>query len=123
VLAPLFGEGLGAAKLRVVVVGEAVVSPSGELEAGADGALGSAGTPGSIDALLALSTGTKRRRRRSSPNPIPAAQPARTQTWQLIAPQTLRAERRDVHRRTRRAKPRRRPVVLAQSQLFGNGDS
>ena len=117
-LAPLFGEGLGAAKLRVVVVGEAVVGPSGELDAPADGA----GSAGSIDALTAaLSTGSKRRRRR--PSSSPAAQPARVQPWQLIAPQTLRAERRDVHRRTRRAKPRRRPAVLAQSQLFGNGDS
>jgi hypothetical protein len=117
-LAPLFGEGLGAAKLRVVVVGEAVVGPSGELDAPADGA----GSAGSIDALTAaLSTGSKRRRRR--PSSSPAAQPARAQPWQLIAPQTLRAERRDVHRRTRRAKPRRRPAVLAQSQLFGNGDS
>jgi hypothetical protein len=123
-LAPLVGEGLGSAKLRVVVVGEAIVGASGELEAAADGASGPTGSNGSIDGLtLALATGAKRRRRRPSPNPLPAAQPARAKPWQLIAPQTLRAERRDVHRRTRRAKPRRRPVVLAQSQLFGNGDS
>jgi impB/mucB/samB family len=42
--------------------------------------------------------------------------------WQLSAPPTLRAERRDAHRRTRRASKRRRTVALAQSQLFGQLD-
>jgi hypothetical protein len=42
--------------------------------------------------------------------------------WQLSAPPTLRAERRDAHRRTRRASKRRRTVAQAQSQLFGQLD-
>ncbi len=42
--------------------------------------------------------------------------------WQLSAPPTLRAERRDAHRRTRRAKQRRRTVTLAQPLLFGQLD-
>jgi hypothetical protein len=52
----------------------------------------------------------------------PLAQPGRGQPWQLSAPQTLRSERRDAHRRTRRARQPRRAVTLAQSQLFGNLD-
>jgi hypothetical protein len=43
----------------------------------------------------------------------------RGQPWQLSAPEALRGERRDAHRRTRRAK-QRRTVTLVQSQLFGN---
>ena len=52
----------------------------------------------------------------------PLARPGRGQPWQLSAPQSLRAERRDAHRRTRRAKQRRRTATLAQSQLFGKLD-
>ncbi|HET7506492.1 MAG TPA: hypothetical protein VFK02_35980, partial [Kofleriaceae bacterium] len=48
----------------------------------------------------------------------PLAQPGHGQLWQLTAPGSLRAERRDAHRRTRRA--RRRTLTLAQSQLFAN---
>jgi impB/mucB/samB family protein len=47
----------------------------------------------------------------------------RSLPWQLSAPPTLRAERRDAHRRTRRASKRRRPVAEAQSQLFGQLDA
>jgi len=120
-LAPLFGEGRSSAKLRVVVVAEAVAGASGELDAAA----GSTGASGTIDAVgAALSAAAKRRRRRQQvvATPSAAAQPSRVQPWQLIAPQTLRAERRDIHRRTRRAKPRRRPEAVGQSQLFGNGN-
>ena len=42
--------------------------------------------------------------------------------WQLSAPSTLRAERRDAHRRTRRARQRRRTVTLVQPPLFGQLD-
>jgi hypothetical protein len=45
----------------------------------------------------------------------------RSLPWELSAQPTLRAERRDAHRRTRRAR-RRRTVALAQSQLFGQVD-
>jgi hypothetical protein len=46
--------------------------------------------------------------------------PGQAAPWPVTGPQALRSERRDAHRRTRRAKPRRRPVAVAQSQLFGN---
>jgi hypothetical protein len=103
-IAPLVDEGRfesGAhAKLRVVVVGEAV-------------------DPTPCDS--------------ASPAPF-ASEPASPQVpladlgelvslghpWQLSAQQVLRSERRDAHRRTRRARQRRRTVALAQSQLFGN---
>jgi hypothetical protein len=42
--------------------------------------------------------------------------------WQLSAQPTLRAERRDAHRRTRRARQSRRTVTLAQPLLFGQID-
>ena len=109
-IGPLFGEGLGAvAKLRVVVVGEAV---AGTTEAEADAA---------VDVLSSALS----RAQLAQLSPLPRfggqapVAPGRAQPWQLIAPDTLRSERRDAHRRTRRAK-HRRSVELVQSQLFGN---
>jgi hypothetical protein len=133
-IAPLVNEGPGViAKLRVVVVGESIAGVAG-------GASGDTAEP-PIDAVSAVlsSAGTA-----MPPLPplghlaplAPLGQLAalgplqldalgsasRGQPWQLSAPQALRSERRDAHRRTRRAKPRRRPVTLAQSQLFAHLD-
>jgi len=47
------------------------------------------------------------------------AEHGRSMPWQLDAPPVLRAERRDAHRRTRRAKLRRRTAIVTQPQLFG----
>lgn len=112
-IAPLIGEGPGAiAKLGVVVVGEAVAG-------GADG--DTAGPP--IDALSAAlaSSGTAMLPLAPLGHLAPLAT-GRRQPWQLSAPAPLGSERRDAHRRTRRAKQRRRTVTLSQSQLFGNLD-
>jgi hypothetical protein len=125
-LTPLIGERPGAiAKLRVVVVGEAVAGV-------ASGAAGdAAGLPVDARSAALSSAGTAMPPLAPLGHLAPLAsldrlaslgQAARGQSWQLSAPQTLRAERRDAHRRTRRAKQRRRPVMLAQSQLFGNLD-
>lgn len=115
-LAPVIGEGSGAiAKLGVVVVGEAVAGAASGAEGDAAGrpadavsaALSSAGT-----AMLPLA-------------PLGYLAPlaaGRGEPWQLSAPQLSRAEPRDAHRRTRRARPRRRPVTRAQPQLFGHLD-
>jgi hypothetical protein len=125
-LTPLIGERPGTiAKLRVVVVGEAVAGV-------ASGAAGdAAGLPVDARSAALSSAGTAMPPLAPLGHLAPLAsldrlaslgQAARGQSWQLSAPQTLRAERRDAHRRTRRAKQRRRPVMLAQSQLFGNLD-
>ena len=116
-IAPLVNAGPAAiAKLRVVVVGEAI--------AGAAGGAGRDVAELPIDALSAAlsSSGTAMLPLAPLGHLAPLAQAGRSQPWQLSAPQTLRSERRDAHRRTRRAKQRRRPVALAQSQLFGNLD-
>lgn len=133
-IAPLVNEGPGAiAKLRVVVVGESIAKV-------ASGASGDAAEP-LIDAVAAAlsSAGTAMPSLPLLGHLAPLAplghlaalgplQPGalgsagRGQPWQLSAPQALRSERRDAHRRTRRAKPRRRPVTLAQSQLFAHLD-
>jgi len=116
-IAPLVNAGPAAiAKLRVVVVGEAIAGVAG----GAEGDV--AELP--IDALSAAlsSSGTAMLPLAPLGHLAPLAQAGRSQPWQLSAPQTLRSERRDAHRRTRRAKQRRRPVAFAQSQLFGNLD-
>jgi hypothetical protein len=112
VLAPLVGEG-PIAKLRIVVVGEAIAGAASGAEADL------AGAP--IDALSAAlaGTGTAMPLLGSLDHLAPLAQPGRGLPWQLSAPQALRSERRDAHRRTRRAR-RRRTVTLAQSQLFGH---
>jgi impB/mucB/samB family len=124
-LTPLIGERPGAiARLRVVVVGEAIAGVASgaqdaaelPIDAGA-AALSTAGTAmpplaplGHLAPLASL-------------DPLASlGQVGRGQPWQLSAPQALRSERRDAHRRTRRAKQRRRIVTLAQSQLFGNLD-
>jgi hypothetical protein len=114
-LAPTIGEG-PVAKLRVVVVGEAIAGTASGAE---EDTAGSA-----LDALPASrsSSGTAMPLLAALDLLAPLAQPGRGQAWQLSAPQTLRSERRDAHRRTKRAKQRRRTVTLAQSQLFGNLD-
>ena len=114
-LAPVIGEG-PIARLGAVVVGEAIAGAASGAEDDTTGstidavsaALSSAGTAMPLLAALDLLA--------------PLAQPGRGQAWQLSAPQTLRSERRDAHRRTRRARQPRRAVTLAQSQLFGNLD-
>ena len=115
-IAPLIGEAPGAiAKLGVVVVGEALAGVAGGAEEDA------AGPP--IDAVSAAlsSAGTAMLPLAPLGHLAPLA-PGRGQPWKLSAPRLLRAERRGTHRRTRRAKQRRRTVQLAQSQLFGNLD-
>ena len=143
-LAPYIGEAPGVvSRLRVVVVGEAIaeataLAPSVEaaLRAAAMADGGAAGmtegvidgvTEGVIDALsVALSAaGSRRSRSRDEPGALDALAGPGSLPWQLSAPSTLRAERRDAHRRTRRAKQRRRTdrtVVRAQPLLFGQLD-
>jgi len=125
-MTPLIGERPGAiAKLRVVVVGEAVAGVASGAEDDAaelpsdarSAALSSAGT-----AMLPLAPLGHLAPLASLDQLAPLGQAGRSQPWQLSAPQALRSERRDAHRRTRRAKQRRRIVTLAQSQLFGNLD-
>lgn len=131
-LAPQIGEAPGAVtRLRVVVVGEAITVgadvaeavPRGEASTGAPTAvpgeaqIGAASEPPIDVVSVALAAGAGRIRARSQ-GELAAADPDGSLPWQLSAPPTLRAERRDAHRRTRRAR-RRRTVVLAQSQLFG----
>ena len=124
-LAPQIGEAPGAVlRLRAVIVGEAVVGAvvaSAEAEAAEVAELAPP-----IDAVSAALSGVGMR----PPGSLSArqaalaqlAEPDRSLPWQLSAPETLRAERRDAHRRTRRARQRRRTVPLAQSQLFGQID-
>lgn len=110
-LAPTIGEG-PIAKLRVVVVGEAIAGAASGAEEDT--------TESTIDALSAAlsSSGTAMPLLAALDLLAPLAQPGRGQPWQLGAPQALRSERRDAHRRTKRARQRRRTVALAQSQLF-----
>ncbi|HMG53989.1 MAG TPA: hypothetical protein VK601_10910, partial [Kofleriaceae bacterium] len=86
---------------------------------GADRAAGMA--VGTIDALAAALAGAGGRIPLLSQADLTAGADERSLPWQLSTPPTLRAERRDTHRRTRRAR-RRRTVTLAQSQLFGQVD-
>ena len=104
------------AKLRAVVTGEAIaVAASGaEVETAGSQIAALATARSSPGAAMPLLT--------SLDHLAPLAQPGRGQPWQLSVPQTLRSERRDAHRRTRRARPRRSSVMLAQSQLFANLD-
>jgi impB/mucB/samB family protein len=118
-IAPLIGEAPGAhAKLRVIVVGEAI--------AGGDVQVASPAGVAPIDALASAlaSAGIAKlpHAQRAQLGDLAAlGQPSHGLPWQLSAPQALRSERRDAHRRTRRAKQqRRRTVTIAQSQLFGN---
>jgi hypothetical protein len=108
-IAPLVDEAPGAqAKLRVVVVGEAiagdvaVAAPASEPVAMPLADLGAAASSAQVplaDLGELVSLG---------------------HPWPLSAQQALRSERRDAHRRTRRARSRRRAVAPAQSQLFGH---
>jgi len=111
-IAPPIGEALGAnARLRVLVIGEALVGTASGAQ-GDDAATIDAGSAAHASlgtAMPALALG----------HLAPLARPGRGLPWQLSAPETLRSERRDAHRRTRRAKPRRRAVTPAQSVLFG----
>lgn len=139
-------------RLRVVVVGEAIAevasaAPGLEAlpaEAGAAavvaGAAAAAGdgmaaevadgmTDEPIDALSAALSAVGGRRSLSRSRGEPGDHDASialdgldSLPWQLSAPSTLRTERRDAHRRTRRAKQRRRTVALAQPLLFGQLD-
>jgi hypothetical protein len=109
-LAPLVHETPGAAsRLRVVVVGEAIagadVHAATEPVAGEPAALGASSSSADAAELGQL---------------VFLGHPGQAAPWPVTGPQALRSERRDAHRRTRRAKPRRRPATVAQSQLFGN---
>jgi hypothetical protein len=73
---------------------------------------------GSLDQLASLGPLDQRVSLEPLGQLVSLGQAGRGQPWQLSASETSRFERRDAHRRTRRAKPRRRPVMLAQSQLF-----
>jgi hypothetical protein len=143
-LAPYIGEAPGAvSRLRVVVAGETIaevagVAPGVEAAllddgraAGAVGAADGAGdgmtdgmTDGMIDALSAglSAAGGKMARSQGEPGMSDALAGPDSLSWQLSAPATPSAERRDAHRRTRRARQRRRTVTLAQSLLFGQLD-
>lgn len=143
------GEAPGSAlRLRVVVAGEAIAgdaaadgglgaaglaaTTAASLDGGAraaGAAVSAAGRQGAdagadadaIDALHAALSGAAVRVPRSSRGERAADGGDRSTPWQLSAPTTLRAERRDAHRRTRRA--RRVREVVAQSQLFGQADA
>lgn len=131
-LAELLGRWVNEApgaitRLGAVVVAEAIAGAPALAAAPADT---EAAPP--IDALSAAlsaapSAGARPVFARSAAHADLAAPtgPGRSLPWQLSAPQGLRAERRDAHRRTRRARPRRRPAALAalaQAQLFGQLD-
>jgi protein ImuB len=127
-LAPHIGEAPGAvSRLRVVVAGEAIAEVAGvahgaEAAAEAPAAGAAEGmTAGMIDALSAALSSAGGRTARSQGEPRESDAPAGPGSlpWQLSAPPTLRAERRDTHRRTQRARQRRRMVTLAQPLLFG----
>jgi nucleotidyltransferase/DNA polymerase involved in DNA repair len=108
-IAPLIHQAPGAAaRLRVVVVGEAI--------AGADvhAASEPVGEPAAIGASSSSTDAAELGQL------VFLGHPGQAAPWPVTGPQALRSERRDAHRRTRRAKPRRRPVTVAQSQLFGN---
>ncbi|HEX4418505.1 MAG TPA: hypothetical protein VH165_11425 [Kofleriaceae bacterium] len=110
VIAAAIGEG-PIGKLRVVVAGEAIAGDAGGAEVDITEPL--------VDALSAAlsSTGTAMPLLEPMGHLAPLALPGRSQPWQISAPELIRSERRDAHRRTRRAK-RRRPAI-PQSQLFG----
>jgi len=120
-IGPLFGEGLGAvAKLRVVVAAEAVAGASeADAEASTD-VLSSALSRAQLAQLTPFESLAQIVPIGQRPALMPASPLGadRSQLWQLVAPDTLRAERRDAHRRTRRAKQRRRDAERVQSQLF-----
>jgi nucleotidyltransferase/DNA polymerase involved in DNA repair len=113
VIAAAVGEG-PIAKLRVVVAGEAI---AGGDAGGAEVDI----TEPLVDALSAAlsSNGTAMPLIAPLGHLAPLALPGASQPWQLSASE-LRSERRDAHRRTRRAKSRRGPAI--QPPLFNKGE-
>jgi protein ImuB len=118
------GAGLSAGALAVAAMAGAAGAPGAGMTDGTTGRMADGTTGATIDALSAALSAAGARRSRSlgelgdsealvGPDSLP---------WQLSAPSTLRAERRDAHRRTRRARQRRRTVTLAQPPLFGQLD-
>ena len=124
------GSSTVALGARLEASNAASIGTSGNAASGMGDVLGDAPVAAPIDALsVALSSAGGRHAR------VPSYPLAKRRgelgaitgddgslPWQLSAPPTLRAERRDAHRRTRRASKRRRTVALAQSQLFGQLD-
>ena len=100
--------------------GMAETAAEGSVGATIQRAGGMAGGP--IDALSAALSAASGRIPRPSRELDALVDPEHSLPWQLSAPSTVRAERRDAHRRTRRARQRRRTAMVAQSQLFGQGD-
>jgi hypothetical protein len=116
-IAPLVAEAPRAqGKLRVIVVGEALAGEASLAPAMAAAPAGGGDASSPQVALPELGDG-ERAELGQLGQLVSLGHPS-----QRSAQQALRSERRDAHRRTRRARPRRRPVVVAQSQLFGNGD-
>ncbi|HET9623858.1 MAG TPA: hypothetical protein VFP84_20945 [Kofleriaceae bacterium] len=113
VIAAAIGEG-PIAKLRVVVTGEAIAGDASGAEADITEPL--------VDALSAAlsSTGTAMPLLAPLGHLAPLAVPGASQPWQLSAAE-LRSERRDAHRRTRRARSRRR-IAPVQPPLFNKGE-
>jgi nucleotidyltransferase/DNA polymerase involved in DNA repair len=135
-LLPQIGEAPGqVTRLGVVVAGEAIAGVQAvpaEREAAigtaATGPIAAGGTAGQVDrgedsVIDALSAALSVARGGSTrPRPDRAdREDGRSLPWQLSAAPTLRAERRDAHRRTRRAR-RRRIATPAQPLLFGQAD-
>lgn len=106
-----------------IAAGAAGDGPTDEMADGmADGLAGE-----TIDALSAAlaAAGGRRPRSHGAPGELgerDALVGPDSLPWQLSVPSTLRAERRDAHRRTRRARQRRRTVTLVQPLLFGQLD-
>jgi hypothetical protein len=116
------------APAAAAIAGAAGAAGDGMTDAVEDGMTGE-----TIDALSAALSAAAGRRARSPGEPGQLGQLGQlgeadalvgpdSLPWQLSAPTTLRAERRDAHRRTRRARPRRRTLTLAQPPLFGQLD-
>ena len=138
-LLPQIGEAPGqVTRLGVVVAGEAIAGVEAvpaALEAAigtaATGPIAAGGAAGQvhrgedsvIDALSAALSVSRGGSTRPRPDRAERAdrEDGRSLPWQLSAAPTLRAERRDAHRRTRRAR-RRRIATPAQPLLFGHAD-
>ncbi len=120
------GAGLAAGALAAAAIAGAAGAPGAGMTDGmADGTTGATGA--TIDALSAAlsAAGARRSRSPGAPGELGESEALGgpdSLPWQLSAPSTLRAERRDAHRRTRRARQRRRTVTLAQPPLFGQLD-
>lgn len=117
IIAAAIGEG-PITKLRVVVAGEGI----------AGGASGSEDEvmEGLVDALSAAlsSAGAAMPLLGADGVLSPLALPGVSQPWQVSATQSMRSERQDLMRRTRRARPRPRTGEAAEpTPLFGKLDS